>query len=175
MRLNICVLVITIFLFYKIKQSNYIFECLKWELQDKIFPFLLIIIWSTLSTIKTKQTKNKTKNPTELFVAAWVRDSGWFTFVTGSTYKHQHLNEAERLDLVWQLNQTHLCFILQLIWFPDRLESKANAEDSAFVVTFVWVSIVVFSSTWVREVVAEEQEIESVGGKQLAKMRDCGV
>lgn len=38
--------------------------------------------------------------------------------------------------------------------------------------------MVVFSNLntfWVREVVAEEQGIESVAGKQLAEMRDCGV
>lgn len=51
------------FLFYKIRQSNYTFECLKLKLQDKTFPFLLIIIWSTLPTIKIKQKKNRILNP----------------------------------------------------------------------------------------------------------------
>lgn len=44
--------------------------------------------------------------------------------------------------------------------------------------TFVCISVVVLSRLnefWVRERVAEEQGIESVGGKQLVERRDCGV
>lgn len=56
------------FLFYKIKQFNYTFECLKLELQDKMFPSFLIIIWSILSIVKTKQTTKQKQNIENLFV-----------------------------------------------------------------------------------------------------------